>query len=58
MTPLLTALSSLREASWRAALVLAASPVAAASRKDRIEVFSDDLTALLRRRAFSFVWIR
>src|SRR3954463_3889774 len=58
MTPLLTALSSLRDADCSAALALAGSPVSAASRKERTAVLSEDLTPLLRRRAASFVRIR
>src|SRR5881275_2634826 len=58
MTPLLAALSSLRDADRSAALVASASPESAASRNLRISVFSSDLTALLRRRAFSFCLFR
>src|SRR5690242_10275829 len=58
MTPLLTALSSLREASRISAVALSASPAALASLNLRIAVFSDDLTALLRRRRFSFCRLR
>ena len=58
MTPLLTALSSLRLAARSALWVVAASPEAAASRKERTNVFSSDFTALLRSRRFSFVVFR
>src|SRR5262245_10274466 len=58
MTPLLTALSSLREASRISAVAASVSPVAVASWNLRIAVFSDDLTALLRRRRFSFCRLR
>src|SRR5215469_4348878 len=58
MTPSLTALSSCR-AAWRIAVcAVSRSPASAASRKRRIAVLSDDLTLLLRSRAFSFVRIR
>src|SRR5215475_12571862 len=58
MTPSLTALSSCR-AAWRMAVcAVSRSPASAASRKRRIAVLSDDLTLLLRNRAFSFVRIR
>src|ERR1700712_1073237 len=58
MTPLLTALSSCREACTRAVLACSLSPVSAAVRKDRIAVFSELLVLLLRRRAASLVRIR
>src|SRR5450631_4866332 len=54
MTPLLTALSSLVEATLRAAAAAEASPDSAAALNLRIQVRSSLLTALLRsvRRAF------
>src|SRR4051794_12905290 len=58
MTPLEAALSSWREAAWASSCAFATSPDSTASRVLRIAVFSEDLTALLRRRAFSFVLIR
>src|SRR3712207_1630522 len=58
MTPLLAALSSSREACWSASRAAALSPASAAVRKRRIDVFSEDLTALFRWRAFSFVLMR
>src|ERR1700760_3698033 len=58
MTPLLTALSRARDAACSSATAPALSPVSAASRNLRTEVFSELLTALLRRRAFSFVLLR
>src|SRR5689334_3578713 len=58
MTPLLAALSSAREACLSRVPAASLSPAAAASRNLRIEVFSDDFTALLRRRAFSLVLLR
>jgi hypothetical protein len=58
MTPLLTALSSLRDASRRRLLASSVSPAAVATLNLRIAVFSDDLTALLRRRRFSFCLLR
>ena len=58
MTPFETALSSLRDAYAAASCAFATSPVATASRVRRIAVFSSDLYALLRRRAFSFVLMR
>src|ERR1700757_238502 len=58
MTPLLTALSSLMLAARIAASAASALPASAASRNLRIAVFSSDLTALLRRRAFSFCLLR
>ena len=58
ITPLLTALSSLRDASCSAVRAASRLPASAASRKRRIAVFSDDLTLLLRSRAFSLVPIR
>src|SRR6476469_1835394 len=58
ITPLLAALSSLRLASRSSSAALVWSPESAASRNLRIAVFTEDLTDLLRRRAFSFVLIR
>src|SRR5262249_4604431 len=58
MTPLLTALSSLRLALWSSLRILSLSPDSAASRKRRTAVFSDDLMDWLRSRAFSLVRIR
>src|SRR5690606_7338139 len=58
MTPFETALSSLREAAWSAVVAASLSPAATASRTRRTYVLSSDLTALLRRRAFSFVRMR
>src|SRR5215203_2936241 len=58
MTPLLAALSSSREAVVMACTAVSRSPASAASRNLRTDVLSEDLTPLLRRRAFSFVLIR
>jgi hypothetical protein len=58
MTPLEAALSSSRDATWAYSAALTASPAEAASRNRRTDVRSDDLTALLRWRAFSFVLFR
>jgi len=58
MTPLLTALSSCRDAMLNAACARSWSSASAASRKWRTAVFSDDLTLLLRIRAFSLVRLR
>ena len=58
MTPLLTALSSLREASSISAVAFSTSPASAASWNFRTAVFSDDLTDLLRSRRFSFCRLR
>src|SRR5215510_15253829 len=58
MTPLLAALSRLRQASRMATAAASASPASAASRNLRTLVFSDDLTALLRCLAFSFCLLR
>src|SRR5580692_903622 len=58
ITPLLAALSSLTEAARMARVASSAFPASAASRNLRTEVFSSDLTALLRRRAFSFCLLR
>src|SRR5215475_9982754 len=58
MTPLLTALSSLRDASRISTPAVSMSPASTAAWYFRIAVFSDDLTALLRSRAFSFWRLR
>src|SRR5438094_6863337 len=58
MTPLLTALSSWREACRNAVDALSLSPDSAASRKLRMAVLSELLTLLLRSRAASLVRIR
>src|SRR5215469_15442397 len=58
MTPLLAALSRLAHAVRMASVASATSPASAASRNLRTAVFSDDLTALLRWRAFSFCLLR
>src|SRR5690348_17626526 len=58
MTPLLAALSRLAHAVRMASVAPATSPASAASRNLRTAVFSDDLTALLRCRAFSFCLLR
>src|SRR5215813_11350822 len=58
MTPLLAALSRLCDAARIATVASATSPASAASRNLRTAVFSDDLTALLRCRAFSFCLLR
>src|SRR6266700_5717535 len=58
MTPLLAALSRLCDAVRMATVAASASPASAASRNLRTAVFSDDLTALLRCRAFSFCLLR
>src|SRR5258708_992510 len=58
MTPLLAALSRLAHAMRMASVASATSPSSAASRNLRTAVFSDDLTALLRWRAFSFCLLR
>ena len=59
MTPLLTAWSSLRDASRSSATVASLpSPVAADSWNLRTAVFSDDFTDLLRSRRFSFCRLR
>src|SRR5262245_9670886 len=58
MTPLLTALSSLRDASRISTPAVSRSPASTAAWYFRIAVFSDDLTALLRSRAFSFCLLR
>src|SRR6185369_17990797 len=59
MTPLLTAWSSLREASRSSATVASlSSPAVADSWNLRTAVFSDDFTDLLRSRRFSFCRLR
>src|SRR4051794_28854096 len=58
MTPLDAALSRLRDAATSSVCATALSPDAAASRTRRTEVFSADLTDLLRRRAASVVRMR
>src|SRR6476659_3142644 len=58
MMPLLTALSSLVEATFSASWVAVASPDAAAAWNLRIQVLSSLLTALLRSVAVRFVLIR
>src|SRR5215475_663327 len=58
MTPLLAALSSLTDAARIAAAAASALPASAASRNFRTDVFSSDLTALFRIRAFSFCLLR
>src|ERR1700757_3869776 len=58
MTPFLAALSRLRQAARIAVVAASASPASAASRNLRTDVFSSDLTALLRSRAFSFCLLR
>src|SRR5499426_1731548 len=58
MTPLLAALSRLCDAVRIATVAASTSPASAASRNLRTEVFSEDLTALLRCRAFSFCLLR
>src|SRR5260370_13606810 len=58
MTPLLAALSRLCDAVRMATVAASTSPESAASRNLRTAVFSDDLTALLRCRAFSFCLLR
>ena len=58
MTPLLAALSRFRQAVRMAAVASSRSPVSAASRNLRTEVFSEVLTALLRCRGFSFCLLR
>src|SRR5690348_17033761 len=58
MTPLLAALSRLCDAVRMATVAVSTSPASAASRNLRTAVFSDDLTALLRCRAFSFCLLR
>ena len=46
------------DAAWSAVVAASLSPAATASRTRRTYVLSSDLTALLRRRAFSFVRMR
>src|SRR5436305_15003556 len=58
MMPLLTALSSCRDAACANSVALATSPASAASRNRRMCVRSADFIALLRVRAFSFVLFR
>src|SRR5262245_12032214 len=58
MTPLLAAWSSLRVASRSSAEAASLSPAAAVSWNLRIAVLSEDFTALLRRRRFSFCLLR
>src|SRR4051812_22470354 len=58
ITPLLTALSSWREAAWASSAAFAVSPASAASRNRRMCVRRADLMALLCARAFSFVLFR
>src|ERR1022692_3612252 len=58
ITPLLAALSSLVQAARIVSVTFSASPASAAARNWRTDVFSDDLTALLRTRAFSFCLLR
>src|SRR5450631_4943403 len=57
MTPLLAALSSWRLTA-RSSSGASGEPASAASRKRRTWVLSEDFTALLRSRAFSFVPMR
>src|ERR1700677_707579 len=58
MTPLETALSSLREATCSALVAASTLPDSTASRNLRTWVRSSDLTALLRWCAFSFCLLR
>src|SRR5690606_36025214 len=58
MTPLLTALSSLREASRASVVANSRSPDSSAAWNLRIAVFNDDLTDLFRSRRFSFCRMR
>src|SRR5262245_60403139 len=58
MTPLLTALSSLRDASCSSTVAASVSPVAAVSLNLRTAVLSEDFTDLLRSRRFSFCLLR
>ena len=58
MTPLETALSRLRDAATSSTWAVALSPDSAAVRTRRTDVFSADLTDLLRRRAASLVRMR
>ena len=58
ITPLLTALSSLREASCMRTVAFSTSPASVASWNFRMAVFSDDLTDLFRSRRFSFCRLR
>src|SRR5688572_12274476 len=58
ITPLETALSSLREASRMSAVAVSRSPPSDASWNLRTAVLSADLTDLLRKRRFSFCLLR
>src|SRR2546423_15719161 len=58
MTPLLAAWSSARDALRSNVPASSVLPASAASRNLRIEVLSDDFTALLRNRARSLVRMR
>jgi hypothetical protein len=58
MTPLLAALSRLRQAARMAVVAASRSPASAASRNLRTELFSEVFTALLRCRCFSFCLLR
>src|SRR3954452_9709103 len=58
MTPLLTALSSWRDATRSSVVAAAVSPASLASLSLRITVFSDVLTVLVRSRAGSFCRLR
>ena len=58
LTPLLAALSRARVASRASAVACSLSPASTAVLNLRTDVFSEDLTALLRWRAFSLVRLR
>src|SRR3954451_6852225 len=58
ITPLLTALSSLRDADRSAAVAFSASPASTAVRTERARVRSSLLTALLRSVRLAFVRLR
>src|ERR1700733_4583319 len=58
ITPLLTALSSLRLVETSSSAALSVSPASAASRNARTAVRSDDFTDLLRRRLRSLLRLR
>src|SRR5690554_6578706 len=58
MTPLLTALSNLRDSSRSSATAASVTCAATDSLNLRMAVFREDLTALLRRRRFSFCRLR
>src|ERR1700730_7310621 len=58
MTPLLAALSSCRQATRSATPASSVLPDSAVSRNLLMDVFSEDLTALLRSLAFSFCLLR